>query len=78
MHDASNSHPGVRNRLRIGAYDAVMALDFLNPIFATAALVLAGALATFYAMRSPDNRARNAIVSIVLLSLALYRVTGGH
>jgi hypothetical protein len=55
-----------------------MALDFLTPLFATAALLLAGALATFYAFSSPNNRARNAIMSIVLLSLAVYRITGGH
>ena len=55
-----------------------MALDFLSPIFATAALALAGGLATFYAFNNPDNRARNAIISIVLLSLTVYRVVGWH
>jgi len=53
-----------------------MPLDFLMSTFATAGLCLAGALATFYAFNSQENRPRNAIFSIVLVSLAVYRVMG--
>jgi uncharacterized membrane protein len=42
----------------------------------TLALLLAGALAIYYAWRNPHNRSRNAVVSIVLISLACVRMWG--
>ena len=40
------------------------------------ALLLAGALAIYYAWQNPKNRSRNAAFSIVLLSLACVRLWG--
>ena len=41
------------------------------------ALLLAGALAIYYAWQNPQTRSRNALFSIVLLLLACYRMWGG-
>jgi hypothetical protein len=40
------------------------------------ALMLAAGLAIYYAWRNPHNRSRNAVVSIVLVSLACIRMWG--
>jgi hypothetical protein len=53
-----------------------MNTDFLYPIFQTAALVLGGATAFYYACSNPATRARNLLVSVVLLGLAGYRILG--
>jgi hypothetical protein len=39
-------------------------------------LLLAAALATYYACNNPANRSRNAVISIVLLSLACVQLWG--
>lgn len=41
------------------------------------ALLLAGALAIYYAWQNPAKRSRNAVFSIVLISLACFRMWGG-
>jgi hypothetical protein len=51
-----------------------MGTDFLYPIFQTAALVLAGAIALYYAWNNPVTRVRNLLVSLVLLGLAGYKI----
>jgi hypothetical protein len=40
------------------------------------ALLLSGALASYYAWQNPQNRSRNATFSIVLISLACVRMWG--
>lgn len=53
-----------------------MGTDFLYPIFQTAALVLGGLIAFYYAYNNPATRARNLLVSVILFGLAGYRILG--
>lgn len=48
------------------------------PWYELAGLVIAGALALYYAKVNPENRARNALISLILASLAVYRFTSLH
>ncbi|MBV9570403.1 MAG: hypothetical protein JO056_04090 [Alphaproteobacteria bacterium] len=48
--------------------------EFL-PWYELAGLLIGGALAFYYAKVNPENRARNALISLVLVSLAVYRFT---
>lgn len=40
------------------------------------ALLLAAALAIYYACNNPANRSRNAVISIILLSVACVQIWG--
>jgi hypothetical protein len=42
----------------------------------TIALLLGGALSVYYALQNPQKRSRNAVFSIVLISLACVRMWG--
>ena len=50
-------------------------MDQFLPWYELVGLVLAAALAVYYAAVNPENRSRNALLSLVLASLAIYRFT---
>ena len=45
------------------------------PWYELAGLLIGAALTVYYAMVKPENRARNALLSLVLAALAVYRFT---
>lgn len=53
-------------------------MDQFLPWYEVAGLAIGAALAVYYATVKPENRARNALLSLVLASLAIYRFTSLH
>jgi hypothetical protein len=74
----SNSRDCLNDAFSTFSHDRPMLPADFPQWLQTAALILAGALALFYALTKPDTRARNSVFSIVLLGIAFYRVWNLH
>jgi hypothetical protein len=57
-------------------YDIRMTMAQFYSWLEICGLLLAGTLATYYACNNAENRSRNAVISIVLLSLACLQLWG--